>query len=121
MKVPQWFQKLDWWGNGARATVGHNGLPSRFQGLLWSKPIERLNLEKDKVYIMHQILAFGSLKDIRLLFELYPREEIQTVFKNHPKQVYRASMFSFVKNFILGLKDYSLNSKQYVRTPLGNN
>jgi len=121
MKVPQWFQKLYWRGDTARLHAGRNGLPKRFQGLLWSKPIGKLDLENDKVYIIHQILSFGSFEDIRLLFRLYPKEEIRSIFTNYPKRVYRAPVFSFVKNFILGFRTDSLDSQQYVRASLGNN
>lgn len=96
-------------------------IPARFQGLLWSKPLEKIDIEKDKVYIIHQILALGSFEDIKVLFRIYSKEEIHAVFTNHPKQVYRASMFSFVKNFILGLKDTTLNPQRYVRASMGNN
>lgn len=99
----------------------HKRFPRHFQGLLWSKPVEKLDLQKDKVYIIHQILAFGSFKDIKVLFRIYSKEEICAVFANYPKQVYGASMFSFVKNFILGLKDNALNPQRYVRASMGNN
>ncbi|MDA1337277.1 MAG: hypothetical protein O3C23_00705 [bacterium] len=95
--------------------------PRHFQGLLWSKPIEKLDLTKDKVYIIHQILAFGSFEDIKVLFRLYSKKEIRTVFTHYPKQIYKAAMFSFVKNFILGLKDTILNSQRYVQASVGNN
>lgn len=112
-----WFQKLYWWGSNQK----HSQLPRRFQGLLWSRPIGKLDLQKDRVYIVHQILAFGSLEDVRILFQLYSKEEVRDIFTNYPKQVYRAFVFSFVKNFILDLRYNSLNSQKYVRTAMGDN
>jgi len=87
------------------------------QGILWSKNIKNLNLEKDKVYIIHQILSFGNLKQIKWLFKVYKLKEIQEVFLRHPKRIYTAAVFYFVKNFILDLKKKKLSPQNYVKTP----
>lgn len=97
-----------------------NKLPKEFQGILWSKNIENFDLERDKVYIIHQVLALGSLGRIERLFRLYPRETIVQTFQNSPKKIYSAPVFYFVKNFILGLSGVDTPKEKYVRTSLGN-
>ena len=88
------------------------------QVILWSKNIEKLDLKKDKIYIIHQILSYGSLKQIKWLFKVYGPNEIRGVFLKYPKRIYIASVFYFVKNFILDLKEEKLPPKDYVKTPL---
>lgn len=91
---------------------------SSLQGILWSKNIKKLDLEKDKVYIIHQVLSYGNLRQIKWLFKLYPSKEIEEVFLKHPKKVYSAPVFYFVKNFILELKEKKLPEKRYVKAVL---
>lgn len=90
--------------------------PNFFQGILWSKNIKNLDLEKDKVYIIHQILSYGNMEQIKRLFEIYKLKEIQEVFIRYPKKIYLPSVFYFVKNFILDLKNKRLSPKNYVKT-----
>lgn len=86
------------------------------QGVLWSKNVGLLDLEKDKIYIIHQILSYGDVKEIRWLFGVYPRKEITQVFFRFPRKVYQPSVFNFVKIFILGLKDQFIDESQYVKS-----
>lgn len=90
------------------------------QGILWSKNIKNLNLERDKIYIIHQVLSYGNLQQIKWLFKIYGLKEIQRVFLKHPKKIYAAPVFYFVKNFILDLKNKKLNSQKYVKDSLRN-
>jgi len=39
-------------------------IPQKLQPFLWSKNVRELDLKRDKNYIIPQILAFGSLKEI---------------------------------------------------------
>lgn len=93
-------------------------IPKSLQGILWSKNIKDLDLEKDKVYIIHQVLSYGTLKQIKWLFKTYGLKKIQEVFSKYPKKIYIPSVFNFVKNFILNLKKKKLSLKNYVKTPL---
>ena len=88
------------------------------QGILWSKDIRKLDLKKDKVYIIHQVLSFGNLNQIRWLFKAYDLREIREVFLKDPKKVYTIPIFYFIKNFILGLKKKNLSKEKYVKTSL---
>lgn len=88
------------------------------QGILWSKNIRNIDLEKDKIYIIHQVLSYGNLNQIKWLFKIYKPEEIRGVFLKHPKRIYSAPVFHFIKNFILDLRKKRLFEEKYVKTSL---
>ena len=89
-------------------------LPSHLQSVLWSADINKLNPDKDKYYIIHQILSFGILDDISLLTRLYSKKDIVDVFMVSFKDYSRAR-FYFVKDAILGLKNWHPDEKYYVK------
>lgn len=91
-------------------------IPLELQPILWSKNVKDLDLEKDKNYIIHQILSYGNLKQIRWLFKVYKREEIKKVFIGFPKKVYLPAVFYFIKNFVLDLRKKRLKEEKYVKT-----
>jgi hypothetical protein len=91
-------------------------IPSSLQPLLWSKGVEKLDEDRDKVYIIHQVLSYGDLKDLRQLFRIYNKKEVKEIFLRFPKKVYQPAVFYFVKNFILGLKKERLKKEDYVKT-----
>ena len=55
-------------------------IPKSLQGILWSVNVARLDLERDKNYIIHQVLAYGNLEQIRWLFQVYGRQGVKDVF-----------------------------------------
>jgi hypothetical protein len=89
-------------------------IPKSFQGILWSVNVKNLDLEKDKVYIIHQVLMYGNLKQIRWLFQVYGKKEIRRVFEETPMKIYSPQCFNFVKNIILNLKEKSLPTDKYI-------
>ena len=93
-------------------------LPKSLQSILWSVKIEDLNLRKDKIYIIHQILSFGNLRELKWLFDNYSFTEIKNVFIKHPIRIYRPQSFNFIKEIFLKIKDKKLNEKKYVPSPL---
>lgn len=88
------------------------------EGILWSKNVKKLNLKRDKIYIIHQILSYGNLEQIRWLFKHYQQEEIKEVFLKYPKKIYLPAVFYFIKNFILGLKKERVPEQRYVKNSL---
>lgn len=52
---------------------------------------------------LHQILAFGSLKDILLLRKKIGIQKLRNVFLQNPKKIYTKSGLHFITKFILGL------------------
>lgn len=92
------------------------GIPESFQGILWSKNIKNLDLKRDKAYIIHQVLSYGTLEQIRWLLKVYGKKEVRKVFEEAPMRVYCPSTFNFIKNIILGLKRKTIPSEKYVTT-----
>lgn len=88
-------------------------IPKKLQPVLWSANTDNLDLVKDRYYIVHQILIYGSFDDLKWLFRHYSKKEVTEVFlkayKNYPNNV-----FYFVKNYILNLKNIDLNEDDYV-------
>ena len=95
--------------------MGKNTIPPDFQPILWSINVKDLNLKRDKIYIIHQILSYGTLDQIRWLFKVYKREEVREVFLKFPKRLYQPAVLYFVKNFILGLKSKKIKEDKYVK------
>jgi len=91
-------------------------IPLKYQPLLWSKNIEKLDLKQDKIYIIHQILSYGDLKELKWLFRIYDKKEIEEVFIKFPKKIYQSAVFYFIKNFVLGVKTKRLREKNYVKS-----
>ena len=75
-------------------------VPASLQGILWSKSVENLDLERDKNCIVHQILAYGRWEDLQWLFKTYDRSVIREVFVTSPQKDYVRPAFNFVKNFL---------------------
>ena len=90
--------------------------PTSLQGILWSKNIKNLDLEKDKIYIIHQVLSYGSLEQIKWLFNIYKRKEIQEVFLKYPKRIYTPASFNFIRRIILNFGNKKLLLENYVKT-----
>lgn len=91
-------------------------IPKRFQGIFWSVPVEKLDLEKHQAYIIHQILMYGTLADIRWLLKTYPKGTILEIFKKRPQKIYTKEAFNFIKNFVLDLKEVNLPLPKYVNS-----
>ncbi len=91
-------------------------IPKRLQAVLWSAETEKLDTVKDKHYIIHQILAYGSWEDIKWLFKTYNREMIKEEFIGHPEKDYRPATFNFVKNNLLGLEYQQMDQSKYDST-----
>lgn len=90
-------------------------IPSTLQSVLWSSNINSLHLEKDKVYVIHQILAYGDIEDIKWLFSAYPRSTIEHVFTTTPYKDYRRSRFYFIKDIVIGSAHKTLSDSSYVK------
>ena len=90
-------------------------LPENLKGILWSKNINNINLENDKIYIIHQVLSFGDIEEIKWLFKNYTLDEIKMVFINIPKRIYTRPVFLFVKEYILKINT-GLDEKKYVKS-----
>ena len=90
-------------------------LPENLKGILWSKNIDDVDLENDKIYIIHQVLSFGDIEEIKWLFKKYTLDEIKMVFINVPKRIYTRPVFLFIKEYILKINT-KLEEKNYVKS-----
>ena len=91
-------------------------VPKNLQGVLWSVDTDQLDLQKNKSYIVNQILAYGTWEHLRWLLKSYSREEIKKVFVEHPGKDYSPSAFNFAKNVLLELQNQPLDQTKYVKT-----
>ena len=89
-------------------------IPEQLQPFLWSVRVNQLDLDKDKVYIINQILAYGGLKEIKWLFKNYPLKTIKEIFLYHPIKTYRPQTFNFVKEILLEMGNTPLVKEKYV-------
>ncbi|MBI3558897.1 hypothetical protein HY085_00715 [Candidatus Gottesmanbacteria bacterium] len=89
-------------------------IPAKLQWVFWSVDLKNLDLEKDKMYIIHQVLAYGRMEEIHWLFQTYSLPEICRIFINSSFKNYRPSRFNFVKNYLLPLEDRSMIPERYV-------
>ena len=89
-------------------------IPKKLQPVLWSTDVKLLDVNRDKGYIIHQILIYGTFEEIRWLFNTYSKREIINVFLHNPNKIYPRAVFYFIKNFILGLKSRELQEEKYV-------
>lgn len=63
---------------------------------------------------VHQILAFGTLEDIRSLKKTVGEEKVKKLFIGYPKKVYTERSLNFIKNFILRIKS-PLDEQKYIK------
>ncbi len=89
-------------------------LPPKWQGYLWSKSLGEIDLQKDRVYIIHNILRYGELEDIKILYRIYPETEIKKIFIKYPRRIYTPASFNFIKNFVLGLNSQYIDEEKYL-------
>ena len=94
---------------------GRINFPTRLKGVFWSRNLKDLDVNKDKDYIIHQLLMYGSLEDIKWLSSIYSDENIKKIFVNNPKKIYTQASFNFIKNYLLRISD-RLNEFDYVKS-----
>lgn len=88
-------------------------VPAKLQGILWSKDVKNIDLNRDAAYIINQVLAFGSLQDIAWLFKTYGRQKVKEVFLMQPIKVYSAPGLNFVKEILLDVSDKEVSDYRY--------
>ncbi|MBI2442718.1 MAG: hypothetical protein HYV40_02275 [Candidatus Levybacteria bacterium] len=76
----------------------------------WYSP----SLKKDSPDAIHQVLAFGTLSEIRSLKNTLGETQLKKLFLDHPKKVYTQSTLHFITNFILHID--SVDEQKYLKT-----
>jgi len=89
-------------------------LPKKLKAIFWSKNFGTINPEVDKVYIIHQVLSYGGIDEIKLILKIYSLKEIKDIFSNFPKKIYTKPVFLFVKDYLLKINK-ELDEKYYVK------
>jgi hypothetical protein len=101
--------------NNTKIKDKKRALPEKLRALLWSKNVKAIDPEADKVYIIHQVLSYGDIDEIKLLLEFYSPEEVRNIFINFPKRIYTKPVFLFIKNYLLRVNK-KLDEKYYVKS-----
>ena len=94
-------------------------IPPRLKSVFWSTDISKLHLQKHKGYIIHQILQYGQFEDLHWLFKTYGKKEVIRIFVNQPSKNYPKSVYYFIKNYVLGLKNKILDEQDYITSIFG--
>lgn len=90
-------------------------IPKNLQPVLWSVNTDKLDLQINKTYIIHQILAYGTWDQIKWLFTAYTSKTIRQVFSEFPSKDYVPASFNFVKNHLLKISE-NIDPVNYVKT-----
>jgi hypothetical protein len=93
-----------------------NKLPKSLQGILWSQNIANLDSERDKNYVIHQVLAYGNWKHLLWLIKTYSLTQIKEAFVSHPAKDYSERSFNFVQKIILKIPNSVVDKRYYVKT-----
>lgn len=93
--------------------------PKSLQPILWSTDVKLLDIQKDKWYIIHQVLIYGTLQEIRWLLRTYSLREVVNVFVHKPAKLYPKKVYHFIKNYLLPLRSVRLDPEDYVTSIYG--
>lgn len=93
-------------------------IPSSFQGTLWSANVKKMDAERDKNYIIHHILMYGALAQIRWLIRAYGADVVKRIFLENPEKIYTPSAFHFIKTIVLEMRHKRVNPSRYVAKPV---
>ena len=52
---------------------------------------------------VHQVLMFGTIKDIESLKKNLGENKVKEMFLRYPKKIYTDAALNFIKNFMLGI------------------
>ena len=96
-------------------TTKNQALPKSFQAILWSQNIRSFDIEKDKAQIIHHVLAYGGLDEIKRLYKIYSPREIEQVFIKRPMKLYTPASFEFILKSLLGKSVKFLSPRKYVK------
>ena len=89
----------------------------KFKHLFWFTDVNKLDLDKNRNLIVHQVLAYGAMDDIKLLFQMYPKSEIKKEFLDSKKGkgLYNPAVFELCKLLVGVKKGDRINSKYYIK------
>ena len=89
-------------------------LPRSFWPLVWSINAEKIDVQMDRRYIIHQLLQFGDLDAFEWLKEMYTLPTLQKIFKEMPNKIYTKKSLHFIINFLLKLEETDIQKEKYL-------
>lgn len=87
-------------------------MPKNFAPLFWFLDYKKLDLEEDKHLIVHQVLSYGTMDDLRELFKIYGFKTVREEFKKPKPGLYQPSVLAFCQ-YILGVN--KLDKQKYLK------
>lgn len=87
-------------------------IPQSFAPLFWFLDYRKLDLDKDRHLIVHQVLSLGTLNDLKQLLRLYGPSAVRKEFKKPKSGLYQPNILAFCQ-FILKVK--KLNKQRYLK------
>ena len=66
---------------------------------------------------LHQILAFGTLDELKELKKEVGEQKLKEIFITYPKKIYTPQSLSFIKKFILHITRPIDDNKYFKHTP----
>lgn len=99
--------------------MGYNTImkvPYNLQPILWSKDVTTLDPVRDQIYIIHQVLRYGNLSQIKWLLKRYSLAKVRKTFLDKPKRIYNPAGFNLLEGFILKINK-NIPVKDYVQDP----
>jgi len=88
--------------------------PPFLQPILPSVSTDRLDMERDKPFIIHSVLAKGTIQTLAWLFQTYGKQTIRNVFLKSPIKEYTKSCFHLWK-LVLDVSEQEAPSYLYDR------
>jgi len=70
-------------------------ISSLLRPLFKSTDANTLDRDQDQAYIINQVLAFGSLVQLKELFHLYGKEKIREIFLHQPIKIYQPDVYHY--------------------------
>jgi len=67
----------------------------KLQNILWSYDASSLDTNKDRIYIITQVLNYGTWEDLKLLYKIYSDKDIKRVVKNPQKGLWFEKVLNF--------------------------
>ena len=89
--------------------------------LFWFSDTKKLDVKKDKNFIIHQVLAYGSMKDLHGLFAIYGKKTVKKEFLKGKSGMYDPRVVALLKVvFNIHELDFSRYVKDIYKTSSGN-
>ncbi|PJB99419.1 MAG: hypothetical protein CO077_01830 [Candidatus Nealsonbacteria bacterium CG_4_9_14_0_8_um_filter_35_12] len=70
-------------------------IPQKMRWLFWSYDIKTLDFDRDKDYIISQVLNYGTWDDVRWLKKTYSDDEIKKVIKNPSRGIWFEKVLNY--------------------------